>query len=432
MKRLLSAILAVAATAIAADVAHAQAGADFTPQSVHSRQLPNGLPLPNSAGFAATYSTRGFVDFTTPFHQPLGTNGRSCGSCHVANSAWSLTPADARFLFLLTGGTHPLFRPLDAVTAEAPVATVSERRAAYRLLLEKGLFRRTVDVPGTREYDLVDVDDPHGNPPTKITTFRRPLGTTNLAFAAGVHWDIRTAPIADLHQALLNQVRGNVIAAQQGSAPTPEVMEEVVAWEESLTTAQVWVHGVGSLDRCGARGGPEFLAQQPKVSGRFDLFDAWIGLAPGSCTDRKTDAKRAQIARGQELFNTALSTSGRKCQGCHNVANNGTNLAGTVFNIGVSAASRRTPDLPLYTLQSRLDGSTVQTTDPGRAVITGLWSDLDRFKVPSLRGLAARAPYFHNGIAATLGDVVRHYEESLGFDFTPEEEADLVAFLRAL
>jgi cytochrome c peroxidase len=44
----------------------------------------------------------------------------------------------------------------------------------------------------------------------------------------------------------------------------------------------------------------------------------------------------------------------------------------------------------------------------------------------------ARAPYFHNGIAATLKDVVIHYEVALGFVFTPEEEDDLVAFMEAL
>ena len=53
-------------------------------------------------------------------------------------------------------------------------------------------------------------------------------------------------------------------------------------------------------------------------------------------------------------------------------------------------------------------------------------------KVPSLRGLSARAPYFHNGIAKDLLDVVRHYEEKLGFVFTPQEERDLVAFMSAL
>ena len=44
----------------------------------------------------------------------------------------------------------------------------------------------------------------------------------------------------------------------------------------------------------------------------------------------------------------------------------------------------------------------------------------------------ARAPYFHNGIAETLEDVVRHYETHLGFVFTDQQRADLVAFLKAL
>jgi cytochrome c peroxidase len=59
-------------------------------------------------------------------------------------------------------------------------------------------------------------------------------------------------------------------------------------------------------------------------------------------------------------------------------------------------------------------------------------NDLGRFKTPTLRALSARAPYFHNGIASTLEDVVRHYETHLGFVFTSEERADLVAFLKAL
>jgi cytochrome c peroxidase len=57
---------------------------------------------------------------------------------------------------------------------------------------------------------------------------------------------------------------------------------------------------------------------------------------------------------------------------------------------------------------------------------------MDKFKVPSLRGVVARAPYFHNGIAPTLQDVVRHYELELGFKFSDEEREDLIAFLEAL
>jgi cytochrome c peroxidase len=64
--------------------------------------------------------------------------------------------------------------------------------------------------------------------------------------------------------------------------------------------------------------------------------------------------------------------------------------------------------------------------------VTGLWNDLGRFKTPTLRGLSARAPYFHNGIAATIDNAVRHYERLLNFVFTDQERQDLVAFLQAL
>ncbi|MBC7910311.1 MAG: hypothetical protein H7Y30_07415, partial [Pyrinomonadaceae bacterium] len=90
------------------------------------------------------------------------------------------------------------------------------------------------------------------------------------------------------------------------------------------------------------------------------------------------------------------------------------------------------PDLPLYTFRNRTTGETRQLTDAGRGNITGLWDDLGLFKTPTLRGLAARAPYFHNGAAATLEEVVRHYENRSEFVFTDEERADLVAFLNAL
>jgi len=57
---------------------------------------------------------------------------------------------------------------------------------------------------------------------------------------------------------------------------------------------------------------------------------------------------------------------------------------------------------------------------------------VNRFKGPILRGLAARAPYFHNGFAATLPEVVDFYDSRFAIGFTAQEKSDLVAFLRAL
>lgn len=156
--------------------------------------------------------------------------------------------------------------------------------------------------------------------------------------------------------------------------------------------------------------------------GRFDLFDAWANHG---------NPRRAQIARGQEIFNST-NVNGRSCNGCHNSANNGTNFGNALFDVRTASFEARTPDLPLYTFRNRTTGQTRQLTDAGRGNITGLWNDLGKFKTPTLRALSARAPYFHNGIAPTLTDVVRHYEVHLGFVFTDQERADLVAFLSAL
>lgn len=72
------------------------------------------------------------------------------------------------------------------------------------------------------------------------------------------------------------------------------------------------------------------------------------------------------------------------------------------------------------------------STDPGRALVTGLCGDIGGFKPPILRGLASRAPYFHNGAAATIEDVVNYYDTILSAHFTDQDRADLAAFLRAL
>jgi cytochrome c peroxidase len=214
-----------------------------------------------------------------------------------------------------------------------------------------------------------------------------------------------------------------VTGAQQGQPAPPEVIADIVNFETSLSTAQALSFTVGLLDRGGARGGAEALSQMTAAAGRFDLFDAWMNSPV---------PHRAQIARGQELFNNPNPPSNRRCGACHSSANNGTNAGNLLFDIGTASAAVRTPDLPLYTIRNRMTGQERQLTDTGRGNVTGLWDDLGRFKTPTLRALAARAPYFHNGIAATLEDVVRHYEQQLGFVFDEHQRADLVAFLKAL
>jgi len=77
-------------------------------------------------------------------------------------------------------------------------------------------------------------------------------------------------------------------------------------------------------------------------------------------------------------------------------------------------------------------GSVIQTTDPGRALVTGKCADICKTKGPVLRGLAARAPYMHNGSAAAMMDVVNFYNTRSNIALTEQEKAALVAFLNSL
>ena len=88
--------------------------------------------------------------------------------------------------------------------------------------------------------------------------------------------------------------------------------------------------------------------------------------------------------------------------------------------------------MPLYTLRNKTTDETIETTDPGRALITGKWKDVGRFKGPILRSVASRPPYFHDGSASDLNQVVDFYEERFSIGLTAQEKSDLVAFLGAL
>ncbi|HEY0324299.1 MAG TPA: hypothetical protein VGC66_25355 [Pyrinomonadaceae bacterium] len=386
--------------------------------------IPNNQLLPNPGGEAATFSTKGSVNLTGEYFKAPGKNGQSCATCHIPEEAWSITPATLQRLFNETDGTHPVFNPADANNPNMNVNTKEARRAAYSMLLTRGVFRRGGAPPPNAEWELVAVDDPHGFADlNRLVEWRRSMPTINFALGSSiVNWDSANSRGTDQHAGLVSQTARLVTGTLQGPPATPEVINDIVDFETSLLTAQLTVPGVGRLDSDGARGGPEALSTMKKVEGGFNLFDAWAN---------SDNQKRAQIARGQAVFNS-INVTQKSCIVCHNSVNNGTNIDNDLFDIRTSSAEARTPDLPLYTFRNKRTGETLQLTDAGLGNITGLWEDLGRFKTPTLRGLAARAPYFHNGIAATLEDVVRHYETRFGFIFTDEERADLVAFLNAL
>ena len=161
------------------------------------------------------------------------------------------------------------------------------------------------------------------------------------------------------------------------------------------------------------------------------------------------NSRRASIARGQALFNSKpivirgvaglnddlnLASIPGTCGTCHDSFNVGNHSVSAPLNIGVGDVNSPldVSYLPVFTLENETTHEIKTTTDPGRALITGLWKDVGRLKGPILRGLSSRAPYFHNGSANSLGDVLDFYDKRFSIGLTPQEKKDLIAFLSVL
>jgi hypothetical protein len=418
----------------------------------------------NGTGSHQTFSSTGNTSVANPFFQSLGTNGRFCASCHVPSAAWGITPSQVQATFNATGGTDPIFRTNDGSNApNLPVATVDQRRTAYSLLLNRGVIRVGIGIPANAEFDLIMTEDPyHFASASQLSLFRRPLPSTNLKFLATVMWDGRESAAGktiaqDLAQQSVDATLGH---AQAAVAPTAAQQQAIVDFETALFTAQVTDNAAGSLTAAGATGGPVNLAAQPfhiginDVLGAdpagtafsthvFSVYDAWA-----SQTGTGQAAARASIARGQNIFNTRQFTIANvrgvndvlgvanlpgTCTTCHDTPNAGNHSVGLPLDLGLTDPNTfNTDTTPRYTLRNKTTGATIRTSDPGRALIDGKWAHVATFKGPILRGLAARPPYFHNGFAATLADVVKFYDTRFHIGLDAQAATDLAAFLAAL
>jgi cytochrome c peroxidase len=430
---------------------------------------PNLQDFPDPTGAVRTVSTTGSVDTTNPFFQSLGTNGRACISCHQPGDAWTVTPRHIQQRFEASHGEDPIFRPVDGANCpSADVSTEEAREHAYSMLLRKGLIRIALAVPANAEFDVIRVQDPHNCPettPQKLAMFRRPLPSTNLGFLSTVMWDGReNAAGQSIHMDLMTQAKDATLGhAEAANSPTDLQLAQMVSFELALFTAQSRDHHAGALNRDGGQGGPAALSQQtfhigindvlgkdpsgaPFDPNAFTIFQNWAD------PDRiPHEEAREAVARGEKLFNTfpipikgvaglndALNQTVimGTCTSCHDTPNAGDHSVSLPINIGITdfpaLAPLDTRGLPVYTLVCKATGKEFHVTDPGRAMISGKCADIGKTKGPILRGLAARAPYFHNGSAASLEDVVNFYDVRFHLHLSERQKDDMVAFLRSL
>src|SRR5262249_50568919 len=93
------------------------------------------------------------------FFADLGTNGRTCFSCHEPQNGWTVSAKSVQDRFEGSQGTDPIFRLVDGATCPSDdVSSVAAKRTAYSLLLKKGLIRIFLPVPPTAQYRIVSVN----------------------------------------------------------------------------------------------------------------------------------------------------------------------------------------------------------------------------------------------------------------------------------
>jgi cytochrome c peroxidase len=468
----------------------------------------NLQPFLDPTGIVATYNTAGNIDTSNNFFQSLGTNGRTCETCHQPNNAFGLSAGDAQIRFFLSHGTDPLFAGVDG--ANCPTVPQGDL-AGHSLVLEKGLIRVFLPVPSTAEFGITLVHDPYGcalqtdstTGQTVVSVYRRPLPTTNLNFLSSVMFDGRetVSPLnsastfqTNLNADLIHQAMDAINTHAQASPPvalTDSRLPQIVQLELGLFSAQEFSNFAGPTNAGGAQGGPVNLSEQQSYPGIndvlggdptgapfnstvFTLFAPWQGLTG----DRVAQA-RAMVAAGETIFNThpltitnvrgindnaavaaaagtslPVATFSGTCTTCHDTPNVGNHSVALPLDIGTSHFSAQETDPTLATALAQLQPADVPvylitgcpdpfaapgnpptsfyTSDPGKALISGKCSDFNRGKGPILRGLAARAPYFHNGAAQDLNELVNFYNVRFQMNLSDQEKAELIAFLNSL
>ena len=283
---------------------------------------PHQLVSDDPTGQMRTFDVNGALDVDNPFFKDLGTNGRTCFSCHRPAQGWTITPESVQDRFAESRGLDPIFRTNDGSNCEgADVSTVGKRQAAFSQLLNRGLIRVGIDVPAGAEFVIDRVDDPYncGVPLTAASMYRRPLPSTNLRFLSAVMWDGRESSAATT---ILQDLAKQADDATQGHAQaslhlTPQEAQAIVALETGLFTAQARDDRAGSLHADGATGGPIALSQQPFFIGindpvglnptgapfdsnAFTLFNAWA-----HADDDLSRAQRAIRSRPADLQHEA-------------------------------------------------------------------------------------------------------------------------------
>jgi hypothetical protein len=418
-----------------------------------------------------------------PFFDPIGSNGRGCVSCHQPSQAMSLAAANLRMRWDDSQGHDPVFASVDG--SDCPILPQGVK-ASHGLALDRGVFRIALPWPPkdaagkpiAPEFTISVVRDPNGcnsgaygpqgAAPT-LSVYRRPRMVANFPGPTCSSDEKMAAIMADGRVPSLKAqaIDASLTHLEMREPPNAKQLKAIVDFECQVNTAQSLDRLNWVIAREGAPPGlgPQSLADADAKAGAisatlktgdknpavFLSFDSWKnGPDPGSVTET---AFRRSVARGAEVFSSrpfqisgaaGINTSGGAvsgtCATCHDIAMTGMASARWIDTGSTNQPSAiAAPDLPLFKITCNPDapphpflGRVILTQDPGRALVTGKCADVGAITVQQLRGLSARAPYFSNGSAKTLGDVVDFYDQRFKAGYSAQEKQDLVNFLSVL
>jgi hypothetical protein len=388
-----------------------------------------------------------------PFFTPLGSNGRSCVTCHQPTSAMSLSLDLIRLRWVDTNGKDPLFAAVDGSNCpDLPQG----KEESHSLLLEHGLFRIALPWPPVAvsgqpfkpDFRIEVVRDSTGcnKNPASLSVYRRPRVAANLHYIAPPTGDTLMADGRE--RTLQSQATAAALTHEQASAaPTRAQLQQIEDFERQLFMAQQW-NVLGGL--LAEPGGPPLLGANNLASGVAGtgavppagnlaaLFDPWRDPTAANLAIRQR-AFRESVLRGVDLFASRefRLEDGKQgtCATCHQ--------PGVHHAIDIGTANLPTakdsPELPLFRITCDASapphpqlGRTFLTQDPGRALATGKCADVGSIVMQQFRGLTARAPYFANGSARDLTELVDFFDRRFKIGLAVKEKQDLVSFLSIL
>lgn len=221
---------------------------------------------------------------------------------------------------------------------------------------------------------------------------------------------------------------------QQGPINSPTVLNS------SLNLAQFWDGRAASLKE--QAGGP--IANPGEMAFTHELAVDVLQSIPGYVNDFSAvfgkddlniDMVTDAIAAFEETLVTPNSAFDQWLQGDDNALTKQALAGYQLFKQSGCVACHNGPNLggTSYQKMGIVEPYASDSTEIGRAAVTGVDADRFLFKVPTLRNVELTYPYFHDGEAATLEEAVSIMGRlQLGRVYSDQEIGDIVAFLKSL